>query len=413
VTSPPYFGLRDYGTARWQGGSEGCDHSSSRIKAGGNKGHIVEMLDRPRDLCGKCGARRVDRQIGLEPTPDEFCAAMVAVFREVKRVLRDDGTCWVNLGDSYTSGGRTTQCEPSDNTGKAKGSQGGCIRAITPGLKPKDLIGIPWRVAFALQADGWYLRSDIIWHKPNPMPESVRDRPTRSHEYMFLLTKKERYYFDAEAVREGVAPSTVSRDRYARAHPKGWHSDAVPISGGDAHDGMVRESAGRNIRSVWTIPSESFEGAHFATFPRALVERCVKAGTSEKGCCPGCGKAWVRDTERGEQVEAGHPRGENAAWCESRAVNGASIKKWTTKQLGWRPSCECPVHDPIPCTVLDPFAGSGTTGVVATGLGRNFIGVELGPDYCRMAVRRISRPHASHRTARAEVHPLFAGIEAQ
>lgn len=231
VTSPPYWGLRDYG---------------------------------------------VTGQLGLEPTPDEFVASMVAVFREVRRVLRSDGTCFVNLGDSYNGSG------PSGGNGKQYtnvGSQATTVKAVA-GLKPKDLIGIPWRVALALQTDGWYLRSDIIWAKPNPMPESVTDRPTKSHEYLFLLSKSEKYYFDSEAVREPLTPG--SEERYAAPFvdiKTGTTGTRETRSVRNGKPVMLDVPSGRNIRTVWTIPTESYPGSHFATFPRKLVEPCIKAGS--------------------------------------------------------------------------------------------------------------------------------------
>lgn len=209
VTSPPYFGLRDYGH---------------------------------------------DGQIGLEPTPDEFVAALVAVFREVRRVLRDDGTLWLNLGDSYARNPAKGQHKPGQSGGKNayvydNGNGRASATFLGDGIKEKDLIGIPWRVAFALQADGWYLRQDIIWHKPNPMPESVRDRCTKAHEYIFLLSKGQRYYFDAEAIKEQAVGGTERRNR----------------------------------RSVWTVTTKPFKGAHFATFPPDLIEPCVLAGAPVGG----------------------------------------------------------------------------------------------------------------------------------
>ena len=232
VTSPPYWGLRDYG------------HGD---------------------------------QLGLEPTPDEYVANMVAVFREVRRVLRDDGTLWLNLGDSYAGAGMTVGTSSKEGTAKRSARM---FRSRTPGhapdgLKPKDLVGIPWRVAFALQADGWYLRSDIIWSKPNPMPESVTDRPTKSHEYLFLLAKSERYFFDADAVREDSA----GRELFGNTGGK-------VIVNGDRNDGGRQDmtpTTHRNIRSVWTIATQPYPGAHFATFPPKLVEPCILAGSPSGG----------------------------------------------------------------------------------------------------------------------------------
>jgi DNA modification methylase len=232
VTSPPYWGLRDYG---------------------------------------------ISGQLGLEATPDAYVAQMVAVFREVWRVLRDDGVCWLNLGDSYAAQGGP---EPAQTkwqvSGASDGQNGGKSRRTPSGLKPKDLCGIPWRVAFALQADGWYLRSDVIWSKPNPMPESVTDRPTKAHEYVFLLTKSQRYYWDADAVREPNTAGTISRLSSGPVQAKrDGPKNIVRMDGG----GEYKEANGRNIRSVWTIATQPYPGAHFATMPEKLVERCVLAGS--------------------------------------------------------------------------------------------------------------------------------------
>jgi DNA modification methylase len=274
VTSPPYFGLRDYGHAG---------------------------------------------QIGLEQTPDEYVAKLVAVFREVRRVLRNDGTLWLNLGDSYS-----TDTKWGGSSGEKNGEQGGGARRtmrLQTGAKPKDLLGIPWRVAFALQADGWWLRQDIIWSKPNPMPESVRDRCTKAHEYLFLLSKGPRYHFDSEAIAEqatGESPGNTKATKGGRAYDAGAseHRTAANL-----HNIGARET--RNKRSVWEVATQPFSEAHFATFPPALIEPCILAG------CPKGG------------------------------------------------------------TVLDPFFGAGTTGLVADRLGRDCIGIELNPEYAALAERRI------------------------
>jgi hypothetical protein len=272
-------------------------------------------------------------------------------------------------------------------------------------------------VAFALQSDGWYLRSDIIWHKSNPMPESVRDRPTKSHEYMFLLSKSPRYYFDADAVREPhktnlpVAEKGRSRDRHA-------YDSALQDREKDGWGSLPSNPAGRNIRSVWSIPTRPYKGAHFATMPPRLVEPCVKAGSSEKGCCPTCGKPWERETAIVGQVKQKWGQGSETA--NHRIAGGGVIGKLdrglrdgmvnVRETTGWRPGCECPAHDPIPCTVLDPFNGSGTTGVVAEALGRDYVGLDLSADYLAMAKDRIARPHKKIvRAGKAEHMPLFAG----
>jgi len=226
VTSPPYWGLRDYGTGRWIGGDECCDHlqvndarDTTQVKQVSNAG--TNQLGY-KNVCGKCGAQRDDGQLGLESTPEEYCASMVEVFREAWRVLKPTGTLWLNLGDSYVgTGHKGTYTDPEHPDGR--NGQVIAINNRVAGLKSKDLVGIPWRVAFALQADGWYLRSDIIWSKPNPMPESVQDRPTKAHEYVFLLTKSPRYYYDADAIREDAAwerwgSQTIGK-QYRGIHP--------------------------------------------------------------------------------------------------------------------------------------------------------------------------------------------------
>ena len=263
VTSPPYWGLRDYGTATWDGGDPACDHRApsrfdyplnSRQTSNAGSGSVQQY----RGGCGKCGAKRIDVQIGLEATPEEYVERLVRVFREVRRVLRDDGTLWLNLGDSYA--GSWKNQGRKEERGTQRPINGPMMQSfdghpapesnagvVPPGLKPKDLVGIPWRVTFALQADGWWLSSDIIWSKPNPMPESVTDRPTKAHEYLlFLLAKSERYFYDAAAIAE---------------------------------DATNRISGNTRNKYVWTIASEPFPDAHFAVFPQALVEPCILAGS--------------------------------------------------------------------------------------------------------------------------------------
>lgn len=235
VTSPPYFGLRDYG---------------------------------------------VEGQIGLEPTPDEFVAKLVAVFREVRRVLRDDGTLWLNLGDSYAAQGGAQVKGTKQVEGSQEGAWNGETRRAPDGLKPKDLIGIPWRVAFALQADGWYLRQDIIWHKPNPMPESVRDRCTKAHEYVFLLSKSAKYYFDSDAIQE---PSVYAgkTGNFNGKKKVGRSEQPTGNERSDAPSYLVKDT--RNRRSVWTVTTKPYKGAHFATYPPALIEPCILAGSRKGG----------------------------------------------------------------------------------------------------------------------------------
>lgn len=283
ITSPPYWGLRDYGTGEWEGGDPNCPHmrttkigkdTSTGHKAMFEQGNVVGDAIYKNE-CPKCGAVRKDSQLGLEETPEEFVENLVKVFREVKRVLRDDGTVWLNLGDSYSSGGRTTT---TNQTLRGDKDYGVTRPKPSEGIKPKDLIGIPWRVAFALQADGWYLRQDIIWHKPNPMPESVRDRCTKAHEYIFLLSKSPKYYFDNEAIKEDASTVATKRNKMG----EGYQADYA--KGKRFSDGeRVWGSTKRNKRSVWTVTTKPFKGAHFATFPMDLIEPCVLAGCPEGG----------------------------------------------------------------------------------------------------------------------------------
>lgn len=364
VTSPPYWGLRDYG----------CDG-----------------------------------QLGLEATPEEYIANMVKVFAEVKRVLRPDGTLWLNIGDSYarnpTKGGSGPgkNSDYSDSYGKSKSiaaKQYRMVRAMQNKIdqqfecKEKDLVGIPWMLAFALRADGWYLRSEIIWHKRSPMPESVRDRPTKAHEQVFLLTKSQTYFYDnvasAEKAVVGSKGSTFTQGKTG-VNGQGRQSQA------ERADGETR-----NMRSVWTLSNESFKGAHFATMPTELARRCLVAGTSERGCCPQCGAPWER---RIEKVRVSTRPGTNskvnrASDDEDSPYNGhggsvvgnrdPNRHVTRTETIGWEPGCKCGIsHLPVACTALDPFGGAGTTVMVARRLGLKAIAFELNPEYAEMARERI------------------------
>ena len=351
MTSPPYWGLRDYG---------------------------------------------VEGQLGMEESPEEYVEKMVAVFREVKRVLRDDGTLWVNMGGSYANygtggngatGGRDkstlkSQMPPVGTTPVKKNGP--------PGLKPKDLVGIPWRLAFALQADGWFLRSDIIWAKPNPMPESVTDRPTKAHEYLFLLSKSKKYYYDAEAIKETATDTGRENGRDGRiederARPPGSNPRTLAR--------VDFTSSGRNCRDVWTIPTQPFPGSHFATYPEELCRRPILAGTSERGCCPKCGAPWERMVERisdGKSYAVGktaEKRKAGLATGSSGYDDGSSCPQFKT--IGWRPTCSCGIEETVPCVVLDPFAGSGTTLLVANNHARRWVGIELNPEYVKLANKRL------------------------
>ena len=318
ITSPPYYGLRDYGTGRWVGGDPNCPHrrlskySPNDITGHKAMGECGEAVGDAiyKSVCPLCGAVRVDEQIGLEETPEEYIDRLVSVFREVKRVLKDDGTLWVNIGDSYS----VANNKSSDN------------------LKPKDLIGIPWMLAFALRNDGWYLRQDIIWFKGNPLPESVKDRCTKSHEYIFLFSKQQTYYFDHEAIQEPASGYDGRNDTMHKGSPKYAGKEIMPgmneqslASGSHERWKFVDGVPIRNKRDVWNVNVSGYSEAHFATFPTKLVEPCVLAGTKQGD------------------------------------------------------------------TVLDPFSGSGTTGVVSMNCGRKYIGCELNEEYIKLSEDRFSK----------------------
>ena len=349
VTSPPFWGLRDY---------------------------------------------RVQGQLGRERTPEQYIDRLVEILRHLRRTLRPDGTLWLNLGDCYARAGS--------------------------GLKPTDLVGIPWRVALALQADGWYLRCDIVWKKPNTMPESVTSRPTKAHEYLFLLSKSARYYYDGAAIREPLQDGDHHRNvlgqashvpgdsphaglrRYGAGNVKRALADGTK-GGRSDHLGSgvpwVDDGSGRNARSVWTINTRPFKGAHFAVFPPALPMRCIKAGTSELGCCEACGMPYRRI--KGKVAADGKPpvviekrRKAQPSRTYSRhhssIPGGQSLAAGTKITLGWEVECGCGAGVGR-SVVIDPFAGSGTTLLVAKQLGRDFIGIDLNPSYCDMARERLDK----------------------
>ena len=321
---------------------------------------------------------------------------MVDVFRELRRVLRPDGTVWLNLGDSYGgNGGRSQQNGLSAAADRAdprpapralnRDELGQLPRPPTVrlDLRAKDLAGIPWRTAFALQADGWYLRSDIVWSKPNPMPESVTDRPTKAHEYVFLLARSERYFYDAEAVREDAYRADTS--------PQSAGRGKRDLDGGGAYElaGRIREdfNGKRNLRSVWTIATSPYPGAHFATFPARLVEPCVKAGTSSRGVCPDCGAPWIRELERIADGKNGPRKPTDEPNGNPQHHGGAWWSPVVYRNNGWAPSCRHEA-EPVPATVLDPFAGTGTVGLVAQSLSRRAVLVDLNPAYLAQCLGR-------------------------
>ena len=350
----------------------------------------------------------VPGMIGLEPTFDEHLSNLVDVFHEVRRVLRYDGTLWLNYGDSYASNGTPggfaigkAGVTFDGNRAETRIAAGVVRKADGIGSKPKDLMMMPARVAMALQADGWWLRQANVWHKPNPMPEAAKDRTTTAHEYIFHLTKSARYFYDAEAIKEPVAGNAHARgdgvNPKAKPSPSGWDK------GGGSHRKRLgryprskqNESfaaatnelvSSRNKRSVWTIATEPFPGAHFATFPKKLVEPCVLAGTSERGVCGMCGAPWVRQI-----VSTGHVNQREPAHVPGHDDSKTDSTGWapTTRATDeWQPACTCRA-DTVPATVLDPFAGSGTVGVVALRAGRSFVGIDLSLEYIDLARRRI------------------------
>lgn len=348
VTSPPYFGLRNYGVAG---------------------------------------------QIGQEDTPAAYVARLVSVFGQVARVLRDDGALWLNLGDSYYAAGwechrRSVVGSGSVPTGERKSG----VAKRLPGMRVKGLLGIPWRVAFALQDAGWILRSDIIWAKPNPMPESVRDRPTKSHEYLFLFSKRPRYFYDGEAVKEAALyPGDA---RHLRRDTRKAVDPACLDAGSRRRTGTATGSH-RNLRDVWRVASQPYKGAHFAVFPPKLVEPCIKAGTSEHGCCSLCGSPYRRQVER---IRTPTRAGDKADYKTADPQRHVT----ETKTVGWQRSCKCEAGEPVPCTVLDPFCGSGTAGLVARQLGRSFIGIDLNAEYLSLANERIANGLNMHQRPRRQ-----------
>jgi len=331
ITSPPYYGLRDYGTAKWEGGDPDCEHSISMPTKWNDPKRGTNVL-RPEvghrggssSNCHLCGAKRIDEQIGLEDTPDDYIKNMVEVFRCVWDVLEDDGTLWVNIGDSYCNSNGFARASPEyqrEGRNNMPANDRKLDKLHATGLKTKDLIGIPWMLAFALRADGWYLRQDIVWSKPNPMPESVQDRCTKAHEYIFLLSKSHKYHFDHVAIKEPLKGEPETRDKNAEGYQADY-SKGDRFSKGErvfGADGMA------NKRSVWTVNTKPYSGAHFAVFPTELIEPCILAGA------------------------------------------------------------------PLGGIVLDPFMGSGTTAQVAQDLGRQYIGCELNPAYGKLQKKRTAQ----------------------
>jgi DNA modification methylase len=492
VTSPPYYGLRNYNLEPcvWSD-MRSCEHEWEPTPAPGGTGNGKSFRrdqkagrrrgDGAGDVCANCGAWR--GHLGLEPLHD--CGAWAAgrapctlcyvchirsVFSEVRRILRPEGTLWLNLGDTYsTSSGGIHKAENSgkharriDEMGPARQPNRG---KMLPGLKPKDLMMIPSRCALALQADGWYVRRDIIWAKPNPMPESTDDRPTCAHEYLYLMAKSERYFCDMTAIREPMTQTSIDRLMQTSFNTqKGGVKDGVAgrhkssrKSLQNVRDRLVRSldwpekdeywgvgdpTGGRNRRDVWSVAIEPFsmefctackrpyEGpefsalpeepttgsrlcacgradswlSHFATFPQGIVEPCLLAGTSERGACAACGAPYARKVERTfvPQPDVCAERGVRGApgqkpLDKSNDRDGYPRGSTDMKTVGWAPTCKCGGESTTPCVVLDPFMGSGTVAMVALRAGRQFVGVDLNPDYIAMAEARIAREKVQSR----------------
>lgn len=366
VTSPPYHGLRDY---------------------------------------------KEDGQIGLEGTIGEYVDRLRDVFCEVRRVLRDDGVLWLNLGDSYANDTKWGGSTGGKHATGLHGETGVGRGRVNTGLPPKNLKGMPWRVAFALQDDGWILRSDCIWHKPNALPSSVRDRPYHDHEYVFMLAKSPKYHYDYEAVKvDAVEAGRVRKRKTKDVYPsgadrenKGLHAVAKQDAVGnrqytgfnERHFDGSDASAKRGLRTVWSINPQPTREAHFATYPQALVERCLLASGTTKTCSR-CGAPWKVLLERTQGVPNLREAGWQAERCAGaieggteRVTLGFTTVRGVNEVVGHVAACDCDAAD-VPCVVLDPFCGSGTTGIVAKRLGMRFLGIDLNPEYVEMAKRRIA-----------------------
>lgn len=373
VTSPPYWALRCYSLppSHWGDGWKGC--------------------------------------LGLEPNPKQFVDHIVEVFEAVRDVLRDDGTLWLNMGDSYSNAGKHGGKTSGKHVVKKSEDRAQVPRDIKrEGVKPKDLLGMPWRIALALQDAGWYLRSEVIWHKRSPMPETVTDRPSRSHEHIFLLTKSPKYFYDHVGSAEPASTGTHSRGKNTRKK----HGTKGESCNESHSNSLANDVATRNMRTVWSLSTEPLKQKHFAAYPSKLVEKCLKAGVSAGGVCGVCGTPRVRiveservPTRSGETSKvltrqpagwaSGGAKHTSVDWQTDQArgieVGNRDPYRHVTRKVtkGWHFNCECGAGEPVPPTVLDPFLGSGTTAMVALRMGCHAVGCELNPDYIAIARERV------------------------
>lgn len=364
VTSPPYWQLRDY---------------------------------------------EVDGQYGLEHTLESYLAQMVDVFREVRRVLRSDGVCFINMGDTCNVG-KIKSGDSLDAGGYSNDNHSSSRRVSN--LSNKDIIGVPWRLAFALQSDGWCLRQDIIWEKTNGCPESATDRCTRTHEYVFMLTKSDRYFFDNEAIKEPVTGNAHRRGKGVNPKARQFGRNSkfnVSHTLNDSHAPRNRQNESfstsiseglvemRNKRTIWRTAVAKFHGEHYASYPEELVEPCILSGTSEAGACAICGKPYKRIVEKVALVPTGHGTSNKGAAVIEKYRGEKSTEHscfttgmvWHKKTVGFEKQCPCDCYETKPCVVLDPFSGTGTTGLVAAKHGRDYIGIDIKPEYKAMAQKRI------------------------
>jgi DNA modification methylase len=386
ISSPPYWGLRFYSTdPKTWGGDAACEHdwdeAAGYVGHRGNRGQVPQTKWKanttypqhegvPQATCRKCGSWR--GELGQEPTPEMFCEHLVEVYREVRRILRDDGSAWVNLGVTYAASTRG-----AGGQGKQQTNAGSVFEdrkaQVPPGYKAKDLIDIPAMFADAMRRDGWYYRCRAPWLKINAMPGSMRDRPHTATEYWMLFSKQARYYYDPESVREVT--------RYRR-DADWWYESAGQLGAVIGTDGMPL---------AFDFPIGGFRGAHFATMPLEMVSPCVRLSTSDTGCCPRCGSPHVRVIKKDRK--ATRPAKESKVFGHEGAESGnrdpgRHITVVTT--LGWKPSCDCPAGDPVPAIVHDPFNGASTTAIAAMELGRHYVGTEVNKQYIGISHQRVA-----------------------